>query len=172
MLLLLLQLLLLLLLPGLTVPPPPHAPTQPNTGTRIFLNQYSLHRHPAYWPRPLEWLPERWLEGGEALAARHPGAYIPFGAGPLSCIGRQYAQVGVGMRAGGCRSAAALAATACAPLPAPQLSMTLAAAEVLRRVALGLPEGGPSGAPPLKQEMSMKAEGGLRLAVWPAGGPH
>ena len=61
----------------------------------MFLNQYSLHRNPAYWPRPLEFLPERWLGGkaGAGLAPRHPDAFIPFGAGPLSCLGRQYAQV-------------------------------------------------------------------------------
>jgi hypothetical protein len=39
--------------------------------------------------------PERWLPGGEALAARSPHAYLPFGGGARMCVGYKFAlQVG------------------------------------------------------------------------------
>lgn len=37
-------------------------------GSLLLLNNYSLHRHERLWPRPNEWLPERWIPG-EAEAA-------------------------------------------------------------------------------------------------------
>lgn len=58
-------------------------------------------RHPEFWPRASEWLPERWLPFNlKALGPQHPDAFMPFSAGSRSCIGRYFAmlemQVGLG----------------------------------------------------------------------------
>ncbi|MFD1926194.1 cytochrome P450 [Streptomyces beijiangensis] len=42
---------------------------------------YLVHRHPAYWERPDEFVPERW-----AQPIRDP-AFMPFGHGPHTCAG-------------------------------------------------------------------------------------
>eukprot|EP00884_Botryococcus_braunii_P014093 jgi/Botrbrau1/22685/Bobra.0132s0028.1 len=61
-------------------------------GTRVVPSTYCLHRHPALWPRPLEWLPERWLpEGLKELGPSRADAFLPFSSGPRSCIGRNFA---------------------------------------------------------------------------------
>jgi len=46
---------------------------------------YSLHRNPAYWPDPERFDPERFTP--ERSAGRHSYCYLPFGAGPRTCIG-------------------------------------------------------------------------------------
>jgi cytochrome P450 len=47
-----------------------------------------MHRHPAVWVDPDSFQPERFLDG---TADRN--AFIPFGAGPRMCIGRDFAYV-------------------------------------------------------------------------------
>jgi len=48
-----------------------------------------------YFPRPSEYIPERWLPDKEYdhLRARHPFAYMPFGYGPRMCVGRRFAEL-------------------------------------------------------------------------------
>ena len=53
----------------------------------IFLP--ALHRDPRYWHEPDRFDPERFLP--EAVSARHPHAYHPFGIGIRHCIGFQLA---------------------------------------------------------------------------------
>lgn len=53
-------------------------------GSAVVISPYALHRHPAFWERPEEFDPTRFL--GAA-----PAAYIPFGAGPRFCIGNEFA---------------------------------------------------------------------------------
>ncbi|RYD32622.1 MAG: cytochrome P450, partial [Verrucomicrobiaceae bacterium] len=53
-------------------------------GSAVVISPYALHRHPAFWERPEEFDPGRFL--GAA-----PAAYIPFGAGPRFCIGNEFA---------------------------------------------------------------------------------
>ncbi|MAT98059.1 MAG: cytochrome P450 [Anaerolineaceae bacterium] len=58
-------------------------------GAIVALSPYTLHRHPAFWPNPDKFDPERFTP--EQEAARHRYAYIPFGAGARKCIGDQFA---------------------------------------------------------------------------------
>lgn len=48
-----------------------------------------LQRHPRYFDRPEDFVPERFMEAQE----RHPFAYVPFSAGPRNCIGIKFAQL-------------------------------------------------------------------------------
>jgi cytochrome P450 len=61
------------------------------SGTVVVVSQYLLHRDRRFFPEPLEFRPERWLEDGQA--SRPKLAYFPFGAGPRSCIGQGLAMV-------------------------------------------------------------------------------
>ncbi|CAL8374960.1 unnamed protein product [Arctogadus glacialis] len=54
-----------------------------------------LHYDPEYWPEPHRFIPERFT--AEARANRHPFVYLPFGAGPRSCVGIRLAQLEVKM---------------------------------------------------------------------------
>ncbi|MHB8526369.1 MAG: cytochrome P450 [Candidatus Acidiferrales bacterium] len=57
--------------------------------TTLLMSQWVTHRDPRYFPDPLAFRPERWLDG---LAARLPThAYFPFGGGPRRCIGQGFA---------------------------------------------------------------------------------
>lgn len=55
-------------------------------GSAVVISPYALHRHPSFWDRPEEFDPSRF----ESPA---PAAYIPFGAGPRSCIGSEFAML-------------------------------------------------------------------------------
>jgi cytochrome P450 len=59
-------------------------------GALVIMSPYLVHRDPAVWPDPEEFQPERFLDqrvrGGDGS-----GAYLPFGAGPRLCIGREFA---------------------------------------------------------------------------------
>ena len=48
-----------------------------------------LHRSPLHFEEPLAFRPERWLE--KPLRDQTPEAYMPFGIGPKTCIGRAFA---------------------------------------------------------------------------------
>ncbi|XP_031420381.1 thromboxane-A synthase [Clupea harengus] len=50
-----------------------------------------LHYDPEHWPEPEKFIPERFT--AEAKASRHPFVYLPFGAGPRSCVGMRLAQL-------------------------------------------------------------------------------
>ncbi len=60
-------------------------------GSLVILSPWIVHRHPAVWDEPDEFRPERFLPTGGAIAAPARNAYIPFGAGPRMCIGRDFA---------------------------------------------------------------------------------
>lgn len=50
-----------------------------------------LHRHPEFWADPDRFWPERFSP--ERAAAHSQWAYIPFGAGPRTCIGNHFAMM-------------------------------------------------------------------------------
>jgi cytochrome P450 len=52
-------------------------------GSIVLLSPFVTHRHPAFWPEPDRFDPDRFA----ADARRAPFAYFPFGGGPRSCIG-------------------------------------------------------------------------------------
>lgn len=58
-------------------------------GVNVSLSQYVTHRHPAFWDRPEDFVPERFSR--EQSEGRHPYAYFPFGGGPRLCIGNNFA---------------------------------------------------------------------------------
>ncbi|WP_031075852.1 cytochrome P450 [Streptomyces sp. NRRL WC-3742] len=58
-------------------------------GSQVFISPYLMHRHPAYWPNPEGFRPERFEKsatGGGPLYA-----YIPFSRGPRLCPGSSVA---------------------------------------------------------------------------------
>ena len=55
-------------------------------GALVIMSPWLLHRHPEAWPSPEAFKPERFLDGSADRAA-----FIPFGAGPRMCIGRDFA---------------------------------------------------------------------------------
>lgn len=60
-------------------------------GTQMLIQGYAMHRNPEYWQKPEEFIPERFLPGGENLAAKNPYAFVPFGAGARMCVGYKFA---------------------------------------------------------------------------------
>lgn len=58
-------------------------------GADVIISPYALQRHPSYWNRPNEFLPERFEE--IVNNRLDPDVYIPFGAGPRSCVGKNMA---------------------------------------------------------------------------------
>lgn len=55
-------------------------------GSAVVIAPYALHRHPVFWKDPEKFDPTRF----EHLPSE---AYIPFGAGPRFCIGREFAML-------------------------------------------------------------------------------
>lgn len=55
----------------------------------VAMSPYTMHRHPAYWPEPEAFRPERF---DPSLPETRPHfAYFPFGGGARQCIGRHFA---------------------------------------------------------------------------------
>ena len=60
-------------------------------GTVVATVAYSTHRDPNYFPNPLEFVPERWLDASSDMRAMAK----PFGHGPRNCIGKHLAEIGL-----------------------------------------------------------------------------
>lgn len=58
-------------------------------GALVIIGTSAMHRHPAYWPDPDRFDPERFTVEREAERPRY--AYLPFGGGPRLCIGSNFA---------------------------------------------------------------------------------
>lgn len=53
----------------------------------------AIHRDPAYWHRPDDFLPERWVAPDGHALYPNKGAYRPFSQGPRNCIGQELAMI-------------------------------------------------------------------------------
>ncbi len=60
-------------------------------GTVLIVGIHALQRDPALWSHPLEFDPNRFL--GDASKGVDRWQYLPFGAGPRSCIGDHFAML-------------------------------------------------------------------------------
>ena len=63
----------------------------PTNGCAILMSHHAMHRNARLWPRPEEFLPERWLVGPEHELFPQQGAWRPFELGPRNCIGQTLA---------------------------------------------------------------------------------
>ncbi len=55
---------------------------------------FTLQRSEEYYGRPLEFIPERWIEGTPeeaALNKKVPGSWMAFGEGTRVCVGQRFA---------------------------------------------------------------------------------
>ena len=60
-------------------------------GTMLAVGTYALHRDPALWDNPLAFDPDRFSP--EKSKGRNRWQFMPFGAGPRSCIGDHFAML-------------------------------------------------------------------------------
>ncbi|XP_034139197.1 cytochrome P450 4g1 [Drosophila guanche] len=60
-------------------------------GSTVVVLQYCVHRRPDIYPNPTKFDPDNFLP--ERMANRHYYSFIPFSAGPRSCVGRKYAML-------------------------------------------------------------------------------
>src|SRR5262245_23366804 len=60
-------------------------------GTIVYVPVYAVHRHEELWDRPDAFDPDRFAS--EQSKARDRYVYLPFGAGPRTCIGMSFAQM-------------------------------------------------------------------------------
>lgn len=76
-------------------------------GVVVGVPHYTIHHNAAYYPRPFEYVPERWLAAGSGAEKRDENetggengevalaqsAFCPFSIGPRGCIGKGLAYV-------------------------------------------------------------------------------
>lgn len=96
----------------------------------VIMSPWLVHRHPERWHAPDRFLPDRFLDAGVDRSA-----FIPFGAGPRQCIGRDFAY----------------------------LEAVLVLATMARRFRFGYPVG--SGLPKANPSVTLRPLGGLSLRV-------
>ncbi|MFD7827993.1 cytochrome P450 [Kitasatospora sp. NPDC059803] len=60
-------------------------------GAQVVVSPLVTHRHPAHWPDPERFDPDRFLP--EQEKERHRYAWYPFGGGPRACIGQHFAML-------------------------------------------------------------------------------
>ncbi|MBL7787069.1 MAG: cytochrome P450 [Chitinophagales bacterium] len=58
-------------------------------GTNCLVNIYGLHRHPKYWEKPHDFMPDRFNTFDQKGDNRF--VFLPFGGGPRICVGNNFA---------------------------------------------------------------------------------
>lgn len=58
--------------------------------TDIYLHAAAAHRHPSYWEKPNDFIPERFDESKNVIA---PFTYFPFSLGRRNCVGQKFALI-------------------------------------------------------------------------------
>uniref|UniRef100_A0A0G4HU27 Cytochrome P450 n=1 Tax=Chromera velia CCMP2878 TaxID=1169474 RepID=A0A0G4HU27_9ALVE len=82
----------------LRLPPLSSSPDHPASlellpGDSVVIPMISIHRNPAVWDRPFEFLPDRWEERRKTEgSASSILSFIPFGLGMRACLGQRFAQ--------------------------------------------------------------------------------
>ncbi|MFI6033839.1 cytochrome P450 [Streptomyces sp. NPDC051315] len=61
-------------------------------GTKVMVPAYVIQRDARWFPDPERFDPDRWLPDGSGTAAPS-NAYLPFGAGPLICMGMSWSLI-------------------------------------------------------------------------------
>ena len=61
------------------------------SGDKLYLCPYTMHRHPRYYPEPDRFDPDRFIP--EAISGRPKFTFYPFGGGPKLCIGEPLARL-------------------------------------------------------------------------------
>ncbi|KAI1170903.1 vera protein [Nemania sp. FL0916] len=80
--------------PGFYLTVPGSDVRYPAEGWGVWLSAPGVARHPDYWPRPNEFVPERWMvPEGDPLHPVHNSAWAPFSLGPRNCIGMELALI-------------------------------------------------------------------------------
>ncbi|MCJ1432697.1 hypothetical protein MMC27_002054 [Xylographa pallens] len=70
-----------------------HGRQFPTNGFLVWANPQIVQRDTAYWLRPDEFVPERWLVGPDDPLHPIKGAWRPFEYGPRNCIGQELAMI-------------------------------------------------------------------------------
>ncbi|KAI1129749.1 vera protein [Nemania abortiva] len=80
--------------PGFYLTAPGSSMRYPIEGWGVWLSAPGVARNPDYWPRPNEFLPERWaVPEGDPLHPVNNSAWAPFSLGPRNCIGMELALI-------------------------------------------------------------------------------
>uniref|UniRef100_A0A671FIZ2 Steroid 17-alpha-hydroxylase/17,20 lyase n=1 Tax=Rhinolophus ferrumequinum TaxID=59479 RepID=A0A671FIZ2_RHIFE len=61
-------------------------------GTNVIINLWALHHNEKEWHRPDQFMPERFLDPTRSQLISPSLSYLPFGAGPRSCVGENLAR--------------------------------------------------------------------------------
>jgi cytochrome P450 len=68
--------------------------------TEVYTSPWPMNHSPEYFTRPLEFLPERWLDSSRQnseFSADVLSASQPFQLGPRGCLGRNFAMMEIGL---------------------------------------------------------------------------
>ena len=65
----------------------------PTNDLLVWSNPVPIHRDPAYWRQPDDFIPERWLVGPDDPLHPVKGAWRSFEHGPRNCIGQELAMI-------------------------------------------------------------------------------
>lgn len=80
--------------PGFFLTAPGSPMRYPVEGWGVWLSAPGVARNPNYWPRPNEFIPERWVvPEGDPLHPVNNHAWAPFSIGPRNCIGMELALI-------------------------------------------------------------------------------